>query len=208
MPYDVFSGMSFIELLALLGGKMLSDGQLKDAMEKLRAQQSVIPENEFENLFQKAIECKYWQTLCPEMGIMNKRHLDHHLEGAPLSSEQVTWACAHLERHGYFHIPGIIARTAVAPMYKAVETVRSLGWPSVFAFVYDEFWAIWRTPSLVKFLSRKLGTGYLQTAPICTYRVDPQTRGSGKPPHVDSMNNEERVSVWVPLNDATIDNGC
>ena len=187
--------------------KLLSDGQLNDAMEKLRAQQSAIPENEIENLFQKAIEREYWRTLCPKMGIMIKQHLDRP-EGTPLSSEQASWACAHLERHGYFHIPGIISRTAVAPMYKSVETVRSLGWPSVFAFVYDEFWSIWRTPSLVNFLSRKLGTGYLQTAPICTYRVDPQTRGSGKPPHVDSRNNEERVSVWIPLADATIDNGC
>jgi Phytanoyl-CoA dioxygenase (PhyH) len=185
---------------------MLSNEQLKGAAEKLLAR-SIIPENEVHNLFQKAVDCEYWRALCPELGIMITENLDH-LEGAPLSSEQASWACAHLERHGYFQLPGIIAPTVVARMYKCVETLRSSGWPPVFSFVYDEFWAIVRTPSLVKFLNRKLGTGYLQAAGVWTYRVDPQPRASGWPPHVDSRNDEERITVWIPLTNATIGNGC
>jgi len=185
---------------------MLSTEQLKDAAEKLLAQ-SVIPENEVKNLFHKAVNCEYWQTLCPELGIMNEQSFDH-LEDVPLSSEQAAWACARLERQGYFHIPGIIAPAAVARMYKSVETLYSSGWPPVFSFVYDEFWAIVRTPSLVKFLNRKLGTGFLQAAGVWTYRVDPQARATGWPPHVDSRNDEERITVWIPLTDATVGNGC
>jgi Phytanoyl-CoA dioxygenase (PhyH) len=33
-------------------------------------------------------------------------------------------------------------------------------------------------------------------------------RASGWEPHVDSRNDEERITVWIPLNDATIGNGC
>jgi phytanoyl-CoA dioxygenase PhyH len=201
-----FLGGAAVELRVFLGGKMLSDEQLK-AVETLRAQQPVISENEIDSLFQKAVDCEYWRALCPEMGVMTQRDLNYP-EPAPLSSEQAVWTCGHLERHGYFHIPGIISPAVVAPMYKSAETVRSSGWPSVFSFVYDEFWTIMRTPSLVNFLSRKLGTGYLQTAPICAYRVDPHARASGKPPHVDSEKDEERLSVWIPLSDATISNGC
>lgn len=135
-----------------------------------------------------------------------KSHLD--LEGERLSSEQLAWACAHLERHGYFQIPGIISSAVVTQMHKCVETLRSSGWPPPFSFVYDEFWSILRTPSLVGLLSRKLGTGYLQTAPVWTYRVDPQARASGWSPHVDSRNDEERITVWIPLTDASPGNGC
>src|SRR5947207_5296255 len=176
---------------------MLSNGQLKDTVEKLRARQSVLPETDIKILFQNAIDCEYWRTRCPEMGVMSQRYLDHP-EGEPLSSEQLAWACAHLERHGYFQIPGIISLAVVARMYKCVETLRNSGWPTPFSFVYDEFWSILRTPSLVDLLSRKLGTGYLQTAPVWTYRVDPQARASGWSPHVDSRNNEERLTVWIP----------
>jgi hypothetical protein len=181
---------------------MLSE-QLK---EKLLAQ-SVIPENEIKNLFQKAINCEYWRTLCPELGIMRQQDLER-LQSVPLSSEQAAWACAHLERHGYFQIPEIIAPAVVERMYRCVETLHSSGWPPVFSFVYDEFWAVPRTPSLVNLLSRKLGTGYVQAAGVWTYRVDPKVRASGWSPHVDSRNNVERITLWIPLTDATIGNGC
>ena len=186
---------------------MLSNGQLKDAVEKLRARQSVLPETDIKILFQNAIDCEYWRTLCPEMGVMSQRHLDHP-EGEPLSSEQLAWVCAHLERHGYFQIPDVISLAVVARMYKCVETLHRSGWPPPFSFVYDEFWSVLRTPSLVDLLGRKLGTGYLQTAPVWTYRVNPQARASGWSPHVDSRNNEERLTVWIPLTDASIGNGC
>ena len=50
---------------------MLSNGQLKDAVETLRARQSVLPETDVKTLFQNAIDCEYWRTLCPEMGVMS-----------------------------------------------------------------------------------------------------------------------------------------
>ena len=184
---------------------MLSSEQLSGLAEKLRAQS--LPENQTENLFQKAIDTEYWRTLCPELGVGSEQDIAC-VQAAPLSSEQAAWACAHLERHGYFQIPRIIAPAAVARMYKCVDTLHSSGWPPVFSFVYDEFWAIVRTPSVVNFLSRKLGTGYMQAMGVWTYRVDPQVRASGWEPHVDSRNDEERITVWIPLTDATIANGC
>src|SRR5579862_865774 len=107
---------SHIGSLVLPGAKMLSNEQLKGAVEKLLAQ-SVIPENEVKNLFQKAVDCDYWRTLCPELGVMAQR--DHRtLQGAPLSPERAAWACGHLERHGYFQLAEVIAPAIVAPMYR------------------------------------------------------------------------------------------
>src|SRR5262249_3909364 len=108
---------------------MLSNEQFKGIAKKLLAQ-SLIPEADVNNLFEKAVDCAYWHTLCPELGIMTKQDLED-LKGEPLSPEQAVWASAHLERHGYFQIPDIIAPTVVARMCKAVETLRSSGWPPV-----------------------------------------------------------------------------
>jgi Phytanoyl-CoA dioxygenase (PhyH) len=185
---------------------MPSPKQLKAAIEELLTQ-SMMPEDEVSVLFQKAVDREYWRILSPSMGLKAQQSLDK-LEDAPLSSEQETLALAHLERHGYFRMPTFIARAAVARMCSSVETLRSAGWPAVFSYVYDEFWAVLRTPSVVHFLSRKYGAGYLQTAGVWTYRVDPRTRSYGWSPHVDSRNNPERLTVWIPLSDATIGNGC
>jgi hypothetical protein len=183
---------------------MRSNEQIKETIEKLRAQ-LVIPGHEVEDLFQKAIDVEYWQRFFPAMGVLELQSFDH-LESVALSSEDEIGALVHLAKHGYFQTPPLTASDVIARMCTSVEALRSAGWPAVFSYVYDEFWAAFRTPSMVRLLSRYLGAGYLQTSGVWTYRVNPQQRASGWPPHVDSRN--ERLSVWIPLTDATIDNGC
>jgi hypothetical protein len=137
---------------------MASTERLQETIEKLIAR-SVIPENEVNSLFQKAVDIEYWRTLSPGMGVMAQPSLDN-LEDAALSSEQEALALAHLEKHGYFQTPALIAPAVVARMCTSIEALRSAGWPIIFSYVYDNFWAVLRTPSMVQFLSRKLGAGY------------------------------------------------
>jgi hypothetical protein len=180
--------------------------QINEAIDKLKSQ-SLLSENEVQTLFHKAIDIGHWKGLLPGMGVGDLKSSDH-LEGAAFSSEQEVWALAHLARHGYFQMPPLAASVVTARMRASVEALRTAGWPAVFSYVYDEFWAVLRTPSMVRLLSRHLGPGYLQTSGVWTYRVDPQQRASGWPPHVDSRNDVERLSIWIPLTEATIDNGC
>ena len=194
-----------VKPFVVLRAQMPSDEKLQETIDKLFAQ-IAIPENEIDGLFQKAVDAGYWKSLCPDMGLMDQQPPDY-LEGATLSLEQETWALADFARYGYFQLPSIISPGVIDRMHSSVESLRSANWPAVFSFVYDEFWAILRTPSVVRLLSRLLGAGYLQTAPIWTYRVDPRTRSSGWPPHADSRK-DDRLTVWIPLTDATIDNGC
>src|SRR5207244_2616081 len=37
---------------------------------------------------------------------------------------------------------------------------------------------------------------------------EPTPGASGWPPHCDDANRPNRVTVWIPLSDATLDNGC
>jgi hypothetical protein len=185
---------------------MPSKEQIKETVERLRSQ--LVPsESEVQNLYQKAVDTSYWKSFLPAMGVLDLQALDH-LEGAAFSSEQEAWALAHLARHGYFQLPPLATSDVTARMCTSVEVLRSAGWPAVFTYIYDEFWTVWRTPSMVRLLSRHLGEGYVQTSGVWTYRVDPQQRASGWGPHVDSRNDAERLSVWIPLTEATIHNGC
>jgi len=89
-----------------------------------------------------------------------------------------------------------------------IERLRDTGWPPVFSFVYDEFWDVVRTPSLHKLVSRFLGEGYEQNSLMWTYYVVQAKGASGWPPHTDSKGRDTRLTVWVPLSDATVENGC
>jgi len=183
---------------------MPSREQIEDAVEKLRSQ-LVLSENEIQNLYQKCVDIGYWRSFLPGMGVLDLNALDD-LEDGAFSSEQEAWALAHLARHGFFQLPPLAALDVTPRMRTSVEVLRSAGWPAVFTYIYDEFWAVWRTPSMVRLLSRHLGEGYVQTSGVWTYLVDPQQRASGWGPHVDSRN--DRLSVWIPLTEATIHNGC
>jgi Phytanoyl-CoA dioxygenase (PhyH) len=183
---------------------MPSNEQIEETIEKLRARSELNVQLE-QNLFEKAVDIGYWRSFQPGMKVLNLQSVDQ-LESAPFSSEQETWALAHLAKHGYFRMPPLIDSAVIARLCTSVEALRHAGWPAIFSYVYDEFWAVLRTPSIVRLLSRRLGTGYLQASGVWTYRVDPRHRGSGWPPHVDSR--DERLSVWIPLTDATVENGC
>jgi hypothetical protein len=82
------------------------------------------------------------------------------------------------------------------------------GWPAVFAFVYDEFWLLPRTPALKRFLRSVLGREYRQLPRIWCHFIDTAAGNSGWAPHVDGPMDSGRVSLWFPLSDATLDNGC
>jgi hypothetical protein len=86
--------------------------------------------------------------------------------------------------------------------------VRADGWPAVFAFVYDDLWSVVRGPWLRGFLGALLGPGYRQNSHLWLFRLLPERSASGWPPHADGPERPDRVTVWIPLTDATLDNGC
>lgn len=87
------------------------------------------------------------------------------------------------------------------------------GIPPPFAFVYDEFWQIFR--SLEPFLSHVLGAGYRMLPDLWVWYVLPSNRASGWVPHRDRVvptlqpdNTPNSLTVWLPLTAATPLNGC
>jgi ectoine hydroxylase-related dioxygenase (phytanoyl-CoA dioxygenase family) len=94
-------------------------------------------------------------------------------------------------------------------MRRTVEAVRADGWPAVFAFVFDDFWSIARSPRLLALLEASLGAGCLQNSVIWTHWVPGAKGATGWPPHVDlSGVGDKFLSLWISLSEAAIDNSC
>jgi hypothetical protein len=77
--------------------------------------------------------------------------------------------------------------------------------------VYDDLWQILRAPSLRRLMERALGPGYRHSPRVWAHFVPAEKGASGWPPHVDGgsgTHTADRLTLWIPLGDATLENGC
>lgn len=146
----------------------------------------------------------YWKGLNPGLHISTE--LRYPPEETQLSSERQDVLLRSLKEHGYFRGDAILPLELVEKVRGCIEALQREEWPAAFAFVYDEAWALTRGPSLVRLLSLALGPGYTQAPDLWAHYV--RTGAAGWRPHVDGYNGPDRLSIWVPLSEATLDNGC
>ena len=164
-----------------------------------------LSEAEVARRFEQAVSPAYWQQLNPQLTVNG--------EGSPEIENQAIGECEReqllkmVARSGYFQTEPLIDPGVIDRMRDGVETLRRGGWPEVFAFAYDEFWQVTRTPSLVSLLSGALGRGYKPLPHVVVHYV-PSGAGSGWRPHVDFSERTDRFTVWLGLNDAMLDGGC
>jgi hypothetical protein len=185
---------------------MNSDRAHQDAARALLASIQ-LPPAEIDRRVDQALLPEYWKTLVASL----------HVDGVP--GEELT-ATADLDaaardavagrftEEGYFVLAPLFGPTAIERMRAAVRIVERAGWPPVFAWVYDEFWRAPRARPLVDLFSVILGPGYRQTPNIWTHVVPGHRGATGWAPHVDHIGIDTRLTVWIPLSDATVDSGC
>ena len=113
-----------------------------------------------------------------------------------------------VDETGYFVIPRLIDPGFIDRLRDGVERVRAAGWPPVFVAVFDEFWTVVRTPSFVRLASSLLGDGYRYLPNVWAHYVSSDRQVAGWAPHVDGPYGSERMSIWLPLTEATTRNGC
>lgn len=165
-----------------------------------------LPGTEVDALLTKAMDVDYWRHLCPALALGSSSWSDV-TEECPLDSGEVARLGEKLGSEGYFHTRKIFSPALIQKMRACVEQLRSQNWPLVFSFVFDEFWAILRTASVERVVSGFLGSGCKQNSAVWTYWVSTQKGSAGWTPHTDGSE-AQRLSVWLPLTDATLDNGC
>ncbi|HUR37427.1 MAG TPA: phytanoyl-CoA dioxygenase family protein, partial [Terriglobales bacterium] len=149
----------------------------------------------------------YWRSLNPQLHIEGSLRPD--FEPLPASDADISKCLDSVRRFGYFKLPPVIAPHVLQEMVAAVETLAAEDWPATFAMVYDEFWQISRTSTAKRLLESILGPGFKQNSNTWTHHVRPARGSSGWHPHIDGLQDStDRLSLWIPLTDATLDNGC
>jgi hypothetical protein len=166
-----------------------------------------LPQKEVEIQLEKAWNPSYWRALNPQLSI-DLSATPETLERVPLDVSELQTLRSKYGQEGFFQTQPILAPLVVERLTECVEILKRENWPPVFAFVYDELWLATRTPSLVRLLGHILGQGYKQTSHVWCHYVRGSRGEGGWAPHIDGSREDKRITVWIPLSDATLDNGC
>lgn len=180
-----------------------------DAPDRVRAivadllAQAQWPDAEVSRRAAVAADPAYWQELAAAL----------HIAGAPPAAARTVPRDAleatrrHFAAEGYFQAPAVIPAPDLACLNGAIDAVVAAGWPPVFAWVYDEFWALARLPDIADLLTSQIGAGFAQIPHIWTHVVPAMVGSAGWTPHFDGPI-AGRASIWIALTDATLTNGC
>jgi hypothetical protein len=145
----------------------------------------------------KALDPGYWSTLTGVPG---------PLPGAT-SASGVAAAVEDFKPLGVYHVRGALGDATVDRLNQTIDAVVGAGWPGVFAFACDELWACARLEPIRALVTGALGEGARQIPHVWTHIVRPKGESAGWSPHIDGPGND-RMTVWIALTDAGLDNGC
>lgn len=152
----------------------------------------------------------HWQNLCPELSVGRAKPFSD-IEKSVLTIDERKSLVQRLVRDGYLKSEPILSETLLAAMRSALVTLHEHGYPPVFAYVYDQFWDIARSPSVRALLADALGPGCRQSPRVWAFHLATENGASGWPPHVDGghlAHTTDRITLWLPITDATLENGC
>jgi hypothetical protein len=170
-------------------------------------EKSRLTEKQIETGLEKAQDPSYWKALNPHLSI-DSCTTSEPVESSASDSSELEILIRRYTQAGYFQTQPVLAPAVVKKLRDCIEVLKKEDWPPVFAFVYDELWLATRTPLVERLLCGILGPGYRQTSHVWCHYVQ-QARGvGGWAPHVDGVREGKRVTVWMPLSDANLDNGC
>ena len=150
-----------------------------------------------------------WTNLAPTLHIADPTFwAQHEPECFPPTDFQTP-----LRREGYLRLDPPDGSDLIVGLATAIRSLHAHGIPPVFAFHYDEAWLL--MARLRPLIAAILGPDYAMLPEFWAWHVDPATEDSGWPPHRDKGRRALlpdgtplTLTVWLPLTDATPENGC
>ncbi len=185
---------------------MKNEGNSLSATARKRLLASLeLSQSDLNDRLAKASNAAYWKALYPGFSVCDEAAA--RPAAVPLANGTLDKIANDLSVRGFCVAENAIGDEVVEPLRACVETIRQAGWPPVFAYVFDQFWLVWRLAPVAQIAAAGLGEGYRWISHGWCHYVQPVSGAAGWPPHVDG-NLPNRMSVWIPLSDATLDNGC
>ena len=162
-----------------------------------------MPEAEAQERTSRALDREHWLRLAPGLTI----GAAPRPSGSTLAPAVADATERHFRSEGYCQMPPILEAPQLARLNGAIDSVVADGWPPVFAWVYDELWALAHHGDVRRLVMSQLGDSYSQIPHIWTHVVPAVAGSAGWTPHFDGPTGG-RLSVWIALTDATLTNGC
>jgi hypothetical protein len=150
----------------------------------------------------------YWTSLCPGLSIGSRATA---LDEIRVPDGSWSDAARQIHREGYAATPVFLPPPVLARLNGAIDAVVAAGWPSTFAWVFDDFWSAARTPAVRRLLDSALGPGSRQVPHVWVHVVPAVAGARGWGPHKDgglARGSRTHLSLWIALTDASVDNGC
>lgn len=165
-----------------------------------------------EDRFSRASSSAYWAELAAgEPRPPKARGADSGPSPAALAALR-----ASLFDEGYCVSDKVLPPALVGRSRSAVERVVGAGWLPAFAFLFDEPWLLLKAAATRAYLGAALGEDYLQMPDIFAFFVGRGADHHGYRPHREVGRGgllldggaPKALTLWIPLTDATLDNGC
>jgi hypothetical protein len=183
------------------------DGMARRSIAEQMLAESVIDAAAVADRVDCCFSADYWTSLAPAASISPTPSA---LAELPLPAGEAASVGRHVAQHGYGILPVFLPAAALAPLNAIIDAVVAADWPPVFAFVFDALWSTVRTAAVRAVLDGTLGAAH--QVPHVWVHVVPAVAGArGWAPHKDgglAARSPSRLSIWIALTDASIENGC
>jgi hypothetical protein len=124
---------------------------------------------------------------------------------------------ARFHDEGYLHLDPVFERAELAPLGDGIVALKEAGFPPVFIYLFDQPYALFAR--LAPLIDHFLGGRFALLPNFWAWNIPLESGARGWPPHQDCQAKTRfpdgaggeilmSLSLWVPLTDATTDNGC
>ena len=155
----------------------------------------------------------FWRTLSPGLAISDNPFAALPFP-PPISADLSAAYRDQLRSEGYFQTSPLLSELTLKQMLQAIENVRNMGLPNMFALVYDVFFRALVQVGPV--LSEALGESWQLIPNFWVYYVEPTDHGKGFEPHrdaeypntLDEQGMPKVLTAWITVTEATPLNSC
>ena len=156
----------------------------------------------------------FWQSLAPQLSISEYFQPTYPIT---ISSDILRKLSHSMEKDGYFQLPPLLDKSETDAIRDGIFSLVNKKLPPVFIYIYDQPWALFER--LYPVIQLFLGDRFSLLPNLWAWHIPPIKGASGWPAHTD-CSAETRfespdggatlmsMSLWVPLTNATIENGC
>jgi len=157
---------------------------------------------------------QFWLDLVPDLSLEDDDPVSTNIDFDDAAFRSIS---DHLDGDGYINLAPVFLESDLLPIKDAIVTLEKAGLPPVFIYIYDQPWHLFIR--LSPLIAHFLGNDFRLLPNLWAWNIGLTKGAHGWPPHHDCQAATRfddgtggkilmSLSLWVPLSEATVDNGC